>query len=50
MASSVRTVPGEVLREFYVHSVSIIEASRGKKHSVDWDYDQNSRSTAAYIR
>ena len=42
--ASMRTVPGEVLREFYVHGVSIIEVSRGKQgQSASWNYDQNSR-------
>ena len=42
-SSSVRTVPDEVLREFYVHGVSIIEVAQGKRRSRNWEYVQNSR-------
>jgi secreted PhoX family phosphatase len=57
--NGVRTVPDEVLREFYVHGVSIIEVvkERNRKRSswsaaynffnhrraTDWDYEQGSR-------
>jgi uncharacterized protein len=48
IVNGVRTVPGEVLREFYVHGVSIIEVARSKQHKkhgrrTDWDYNQRSR-------
>ena len=40
---SVRTEPDEVLREFFVHGVSVIEVKRtGNKASTNWDYVQRS--------
>lgn len=57
IVAGVRTVPEEVLREFYVHGVSIIEVVRDKnrrrsswssaynffsRRPTQWDYEQNS--------
>ena len=51
IVAGVRTVPDEVLREFYVQGVSIIEVSREKhrphrswkkRYRTDWDYEQGS--------
>ncbi|GAB1386866.1 PhoX family phosphatase [Melaminivora sp.] len=36
-----RSVPGEVLREFYLHGVSIIETSKGSNGQ--WSYQRDSR-------
>ncbi|SDM48142.1 hypothetical protein SAMN05428957_106186 [Oryzisolibacter propanilivorax] len=36
-----RTVPGEVLREFYLHGVSIVETARAENGG--WSYAQDSR-------
>ncbi|MGH8284364.1 MAG: PhoX family protein [Steroidobacteraceae bacterium] len=59
IVAGVRTVPEEVLREFYVHGVSVIEVVReehrkrsswssayglfGHRRSTRWDYEQDSR-------
>ena len=39
-AAQVRTAPDEVLREFYVHGVSVVEVERAA--SGEWSYKQNS--------
>ena len=39
--AQVRTSPEEVLREFYVHGVSVVEVERGPNAA--WRYNQNSR-------
>jgi secreted PhoX family phosphatase len=59
IVSGVRTVPEEVLKEFYVHGISIIEIAKEKRrkhgswrwrhnffkrrHAAEWDYEQDSR-------
>jgi secreted PhoX family phosphatase len=59
IVGGVRTVPDEVLREFYVHGVSVIEVVKQKnrrrsawsaaysffnrRRRTDWDYEQGSR-------
>jgi secreted PhoX family phosphatase len=49
IVGGVRTVADEVLKEFYVHGVSVIEVAKrkGRKHgswsSTHWDYEQRSR-------
>jgi uncharacterized protein len=52
IVNGARTVPEEVLREFYVHGVSVIEIGkdrsrrgkwkRGRRCTTDWDYEQSS--------
>ena len=59
IVDGVRTVPEEVLKEFYVHGISVIEVAREKhrkrhswssaysffnhRRSTQWDYEQHSR-------
>lgn len=38
-----RTVPDEVLREFYVHGVSVIEVVKKRGKKGEWSYKQDSR-------
>jgi hypothetical protein len=52
IVNGARTVPDEVLKEFFVHGVSVVEVVREKdgrrgwaraRHSVEWRYKQDSR-------
>ena len=49
IVGGVRTLADEVLKEFYVHGVSVIEVAKQKGHksgswsSAHWDYEQRSR-------